>query len=156
MSNGKKKNQRIVATNRKARHEYFIDDTYEAGLVLRGTEVKSLRSGHASLVDSYASVADGEAWLHNCHIAPYEQGNRFNVESKRSRKLLLHSREIAKLAGLSSQKGMTLVPLKIYFSGSYAKVQIGVCRGKKTYDKRQAIKERDIKRQMDREIRERI
>lgn len=141
---------RVVATNRKARHEYHVLEDYEAGLVLTGTEVKSLRQGRCSLVDSYASFKDGELWLHNMHIAPYEQGNRYNVDSKRSRKLLLHRSELSRLIGAVAQKGLTIVPLKVYFSKQYVKVRIGLCRGKHAYDKRETIRRRDEERDLDR------
>ncbi|MFP4379983.1 MAG: SsrA-binding protein SmpB [Candidatus Sumerlaeia bacterium] len=143
---------RVVATNRKARHEYHIDDKWEAGIVLRGTEVKSLRQGNASIIDSYAEPDNGEIWLNNLHINPYEQGNRFNVDSKRRRKLLLNKREIKKITGLCSQKGYTLVPLRVYFKGQNAKVEIGLARGKRDYDKRQDIRERDMKRELERSM----
>ncbi len=146
---------RLIATNRKARHEYHIERVYEAGVALRGTEVKSLRQGHASLVDSYASPEGGEIWVHDMHIPPYEQGNRFNVDSKRMRKLLLHRSEINKIIGTVSQTGYTLIPLRLYFNArNRVKLELGVCRGKKAYDKRQTIKERDLDRDRDREIRD--
>jgi len=141
---------RVIATNRRARHEYEILEHYEAGLVLKGTEVKSLRQGHCSLADSYASFQRGELFLHHMEIPPYEQGNRWNVDSKRSRKLLLHADELHRLVGSVTQKGLTIVPLKVYFSKQYAKVQIALCRGKKTYDKREAIRQRDEDRELDR------
>ncbi|NQU44649.1 SsrA-binding protein SmpB [bacterium] len=141
---------RNIASNRKARYEYFVDDSWEAGMVLRGTEVKSLRHGGGSLVDSYAEVVEGEIWLNNLHIQPYEQGNRFNVETKRRRKLLLRKPEIKKITGLATQKGYTLVPLRLYFRGQHVKVEIGLCRGKKLYDKREDIRERDSRRELDR------
>ncbi|MCX8037066.1 MAG: SsrA-binding protein SmpB [Candidatus Sumerlaeia bacterium] len=141
---------RIIATNRRARHEYEILEDYEAGLVLRGTEVKSLRAGHCSLVDSYASFQNGELYLHNMDIPPYEQGNRWNVEAKRSRKLLLHRDQLRRLIGAVTQKGLTLIPLKVYFSKQYAKVQIALCRGKRTYDKRETLRRRDEERELDR------
>lgn len=141
---------RVVATNRKARHEYHIEDTWEAGIVLRGTEVKSLRHGGASVADSYAEPEGGEIWLNNLHIQPYEQGNRYNVEEKRRRKLLLRKKEIRKIVGLATQKGYTLIPLRLYFRGQHVKVELGLARGKKAYDKRQDIRERDTRREMDR------
>lgn len=146
---------RIVVTNRKARHLYHIEKTWEAGIVLCGTEVKSLRQGGGSAVDSYAEVVDGEIWLTNFHIPPYEQGNRANVESKRRRKLLLTKKEIRKIAGASSEKGHTIVPLRVYFRGQYVKVEIALARGKKDYDKRQDVRDRDQRRDMDRELRQR-
>jgi SsrA-binding protein len=146
---------RVVATNRKARHEYHIEDRWEAGIILRGTEVKSLRNGGGSIVDSYAEPDGGEIWINNLHIQHYEQGNRFNVETKRRRKLLLNKREIKKINGLATQKGYTLVPLRVYFKGQYVKVEIGLGRGKKDYDKRQDIRERDYQREMDRSFKHR-
>jgi SsrA-binding protein len=148
------KPQKNIATNRKARHEYFIEERFEAGLVLGGTEVKSLRAGRGSLVDTYAEVVEGEAWLCQCHIAPYEQGNRANTPTKRKRKLLLHGRELKRLAVKISQKGFTLIPLRLYFSGSRVKVELALCRGKKAHDKRLAIKERDEQRLMERDRRD--
>jgi SsrA-binding protein len=146
---------RVVASNRRARHDYHIERVIEAGLALHGTEVKSLREGKASLVDSYAAAEGTELWLQGVHIPPYVQGNRYNVAAVRPRKLLLHRAEIDKLLGLASQKGYTLVPLRLYFNArNRIKVEIAVCRGKHAYDKRQAIKERDIAREQHREMRE--
>ncbi|MBN1517244.1 SsrA-binding protein SmpB [Candidatus Sumerlaeota bacterium] len=147
----KNKEYRIISTNRRARHDYFIDDVVEAGIVLAGSEVKSLRLGKASLVDSYAQIEAGEAWLINCHIPPYEQANRYAQEPERKRKLLMHRKEIGRLLGKITQKGFTLIPLRLYFKGSRVKVELGLCRGKAQYDKRQAIKDRDEKRILDRE-----
>lgn len=144
-----------ITVNRKAFHDYFIDDRYEAGLMLSGTEVKSLRMGRANLQDAYAKVVNGEAWLHNLHISPFEQANRFNHEPLRTRKLLLHKREIAQLAEATQQKGLTVVPLRLYWSGGRAKCELGIGRGKKHYDKRESIKERDTKREIDRVVRSR-
>jgi len=141
----------VIATNRKARHEYEVIEEVEAGLVLRGTEVKSLRARQCSLVDSFAQFKDGELFLQNMHIAPYVQGNRFNVESKRPRKLLLHGAQLRRLVGAVAQKGLTLIPLQVYFSRQYAKVRLGLCRGKKAYDKRDSIRRRDLERDLDRE-----
>jgi SsrA-binding protein len=135
-----------VAQNRRARHDYHIEDTYEAGLVLVGTEVKSLREGRASLVDGYAAVKDGEVWLHNVHIPEYTQGTWTNHEPRRPRKLLLHREQIRKLTSKTQETGLTIVPLAVYFKDGYAKVEIGVARGKKTYDKRHSIAEREAKR----------
>lgn len=147
---------RLVAENRRARFDYAIEETIEAGLSLTGTEVKSLRQGHANLRDAHAFIRDGEIFLLNAHIAPYEHGNRMNHEPTRSRKLLLHRREIDHLEGRVRQQGMTLVPLRIYFNErGRAKVEIGLGRGKKKYDKRQTIAERDAQRQIARAIRER-
>ncbi len=145
---------KVVASNRKARHEYHLEETLEAGLVLVGSEVKSLRLGRASLTDSYATVERGEVYLHNMHISPYEQANRFNHEPKRTRKLLLHREEIRRLAGKISQRGYTLVPLRVYFRGGRAKVEIALARGKKIYDKRRDIAERDARRAIDRALKE--
>ena len=145
----------LIAQNKKAYHDYFVDDTYEAGISLFGTEVKSVRQGKVNLKDSYVSVKTGEAFLIGAHISPYEKGNIFNRDPLRSRKLLLHKREISKLIGLTSQEGYTLIPLKMYFKGSYVKVLLGVCRGKKNYDKREDIARRDAKRDMDRALKER-
>lgn len=153
MSKGKDTNS-TVAQNKKAYHDYFVEETYEAGLSLFGTEVKSVRAGKVNLKDSYISVKTGEAFLLGMHISPYEKGNIFNRDPLRSRKLLLHKREIAKLIGLSQQDGYTLIPLKLYFKGSYVKVLVGVCRGKKNYDKRSAIAERESKRRIDRAMKE--
>jgi SsrA-binding protein len=141
---------RVIAQNRRASHDYFILDTVEAGLVLAGTEVKSLRHGKASLAEAYATVENGEVWVLQLHIPPYEQGNRWNLEPTRRRKLLLHRGEIDKLAKAVAQKGQTLIPLKLYFARGYAKLLIGVGKGKKTHDKRQTIAERDAKREIQR------
>jgi SsrA-binding protein len=142
-----------VAVNRQARHRYNLLDKWEAGLVLTGTEVKSLRGGNVQLKDGYASVRDGEVWLHNVHIPPYAPATRENHEPERSRKLLLHRREIERLIGKSKQKGLTLVPTRLYFKGPHAKVEIALARGKDVGDKRQALKEREMKREMERAIR---
>lgn len=146
---------KIAAENRKARHDYHIHETYEAGIVLTGTEVKSLRAGKANLKDSYARVENNEVFLHNLHISPYEQGNRFNHEPLRTRKLLLHRFEINKLIGKVREKGYALVPLKLYFSRGKVKVDLALATGKKLYDKRDDMAERDAKREMDRAFRER-
>ena len=151
-----KKANTTIAENKKAYHDYIVDDTYEAGISLFGTEVKSVRQGKINLKDSYVAVKTGEAFLIGAHISPYEKGNIFNRDPLRSRKLLLHRREINKLIGLTQQEGYTLIPLKVYFKGSYVKVLLGLCRGKKNYDKRDAIAERDAKRQMDRALKERM
>lgn len=148
-------NIKIVSENRKARHDYHIHETYEAGLVLTGTEVKSLRAGKANLKDSYARIDNGELLLHQMHISPYDQGNRFNHEPLRTRKLLMHRMEINKLIGKTKEKGFALVPLKLYFTRGKAKIELGLATGKKTYDKRQDIAERDAKRDIDRELRSR-
>lgn len=138
---------RVVATNRKARHDYTVLETVEAGIVLTGTEVKSLRQGNANLTDSYAMVKNGEAWLLGTHVSPYEHGSYSNVNPRRDRKLLLHRKEIRKLAARTSETGVTLIPLRLYFtSTNIAKVLLGVCRGKREYDRRQDIAERDARR----------
>lgn len=138
---------RVVATNRKARHDYTVLETIEAGIVLTGTEVKSLRQGNANLTDSYAMVKNGEVWLLGTHVSPYERGSYSNVNPRRDRKLLLHRKEIRKLAGRSSETGVTLIPLRLYFtSTNIAKVLLGVCRGKREYDRRQDIAERETRR----------
>ncbi|SFR03332.1 SsrA-binding protein SmpB [Desulfoscipio geothermicus] len=142
-------------TNRKARHEYHVDETYEAGIALTGTEIKSIRAGKANLQDSYARVENGELILYNMHISPYEQGNRFNHEPKRPRKLLMHKREIMRLLGQTREKGFSLIPLKLYFKNSWVKVELALARGKKKYDKREDIAARDAKREMDRAMKNR-
>ena len=146
----KERGQKVVATNRKARHDYTIEDTYEAGLVLTGTEVKSLREGRASLVDGYAFVEYGEAWLDAVHIPEYNQGTWTNHPPRRKRKLLLHKAQILKIHNKTNEGGYTLVPLKIYFSDGRAKVEIAVAKGKREYDKRQALRERQDNREADR------
>lgn len=146
---------KTIATNRKAYHDYFIDETYEAGIELKGTEVKSLRAGRANLKDSYATIKDGEAFVVGLHISPYEQGGIYNVDPDRTRKLLLHKREIRSLIGKTREKGYTLVPTKLYFKGRHAKLELGLGRGKKLYDKRRAMAEKDARREMERELRER-
>ena len=150
------KNEKVVATNRKAYHDYFIEEKFEAGIMLTGTEVKSLREGRANLQDSYASVKDGEAFLYHCHISPYSHGNLMNHDPLRVRKLLLHKKEIHKLLGKTQQKGLTLVPLRIYFSErGKAKVELGLAKGKKLYDRRDTIKAREAGREVQRAIKER-
>lgn len=146
--------EKIMAQNKTARLNYFIDDTYEAGIVLVGTEVKSIREGRLNLKDSYALVKEGEVWLHEMHVSPYSHGNRYNHDPLRVRKLLLHSREIKRLYGKSREKGLTLVPLKVYFKRGKVKVEIGVGRGKKLYDKREDMKLGDDRRDMQRALRE--
>jgi SsrA-binding protein len=136
----------VVANNRKARHLYHILETLEAGLVLTGTEVKSLRAGRANLGDAYAMVENGEVWLMKLHISPYEQGNQFNHEPLRKRKLLVHRRDIQRLIGKTQEKGLTLIPLKLYFRGGWAKVELGLAKGKKSHDKREDIAKRDAVR----------
>lgn len=142
-----------ISVNRRAYHEYSIGDKYEAGIALVGTEVKSLRLGRANLQDAYARVVNGECFLYNAHISPFEQGNRFNHDPVRPRKLLLHKREISALHAASQQKGLSLVPLRMYWHEGRAKVEIGVGRGKKLYDKREAIKQRETRRDVERAVR---
>lgn len=146
---------KIACQNRKAYHDYAIEETIEAGIQLLGTEVKSLRDGKANLNDSYVIIKESEAFLFNCHISPYTHGNIMNHEPMRTRKLLLHRKEIERLIGKIRQKGFTLIPLKIYFKGSYAKVEIGLAKGKKTYEKREATKEREAKRTIERVMKNR-
>jgi len=141
---------KVIATNRRAFHDYFIDDKFEAGLVLTGTEIKSVREGRVNLRDAYAVIDRGEAWLLNADIAPYEHGNRYNHEPKRARKLLLHKKEIAELAGRVTQKGYTVIPLQVYLKDGRAKVELGLGHGKRQYDKREAIARRDAQREIDR------
>jgi len=140
--------RKLIAQNKKARHDYHIDETYEAGLALVGTEVKSLRAGRASLVDAYGRIKDGEVWLEGAHIPEYDQGSWTNHEPRRSRKLLLHRAEIAKLIGKTKESGLTLVPLSLYFKDGKAKVEIALARGKKAYDKRQTLAARDAAREI--------
>ena len=144
---------KIVARNRKARHEYDLIESIEAGIVLQGTEVKSLRNGKASLEESYAGIERDEVWLYGCDIPEYLQANRMNHKPKRPRKLLLHRSEIDKLIAKASEKGLTLIPLKVYFKDGIAKVEICVARGRKSYDKREALKKQDARRDMDRALR---
>jgi SsrA-binding protein len=145
--------KRIVINNRRARHEYFIEDTYVAGIVLVGTEVKSLRAGKANMNDAFAKVdKEGEIWLHHFHISPHDEGNRYNVDPIRNRKLLLRKAEINKLLGLMQQKGLTLVPLSLFFERGFAKLEVGIGRGKKLYDKRESIAERDRNREAQRQL----
>ncbi|MEI8057307.1 MAG: SsrA-binding protein SmpB [Actinomycetes bacterium] len=143
---------KLIAQNKKARYDYFIEATYEAGLVLTGTEVKALRAGRASLVDGYALIKDGEVWLHNVHIPEYSQGTWTNHAPRRQRKLLLRKDEISKLVGKTKEGGLTIVPLSLYFKNGYAKVEIALARGKKNYDKRQTMAERDAKKETARAI----
>ena len=156
MSKQKEMSEKPVATNRKAFHDYFIEERYEAGIMLQGTEVKSLREGRVNLQDSYASVRGSEVFLHQCHISPYSLGNMMNHDPTRVRKLLLHKTEIHKLLGKTQQKGLTLIPLRIYFSKrGYAKVELGLAKGKKLYDRRETIKSREAGREVQRAIKER-
>lgn len=148
----KDNNTKLIAENRKAYHEYFIEDRMEAGIELAGTEVKSIRLGQINMGDSYAAISNGEIWLYSLHISPYEQGNRFNKDPLRTRRLLMHKREIMKLFGIVRQEGLTLVPTKVYFKNGRVKIEIGLARGKKNYDKRDA----DSKKQATREIEKRL
>ncbi len=150
----KKQGSKIIAQNKKAWHDYFVDEKYEAGIALFGTEVKSIRCGAVNLKDSYCSFKNGELYVVGMHVSPYEKGNIFNREPLRDRKLLMHKREIMKLGGLVSQKGYTLIPLSLYFSGKNVKVEVGLCRGKKLYDKRDSIAEKQVNREMDRRVKE--
>ncbi len=147
--------ERVVATSRKASHLYEILETFEAGLVLRGTEVKSLREGHVNFKDSYALVEGGEAWLVGCHISPYRHGSDANHDPERPRKLLLHRGEITRLVGKVQERGLTLVPLRLYFKDGRAKLELGLARGRKLHDKRRAIREREMRREMDKAVRDR-
>jgi SsrA-binding protein len=151
----KQDERKTIAVNRKARHEYFIEETCDAGIALVGTEVKSIRAGRVNMQDSYVRIDDGEAWVHNMHISPYEQGNRWNVEPRRVRKLLLHKREIARLMGKFQERGLAIVPLSLFLDHGYVKVEVGVGRGKKMYDRREAIAEREVERDRRRELSER-
>lgn len=145
--------QRDIAVNRRARHEYFIEESHEAGIVLSGSEVKSLRAGKAQLKDSYAQIKHGEIWLLNAHISEYAAAAQFGHEPTRARKLLLHRREIDRLTGKVKEQGLTLIPLRLYFKHGHAKVELGLARGKKLYDKRASIKERETRREVDRAMR---
>lgn len=144
---------KTICLNRKAFHDYYIDDSIEAGLVLTGTEVKSMRQGKVSIRDAYARAEDGELWLVNAHIAQYQQGNRYNHQPTRRRKLLLHRDQISNLVGKTTRKGLTLVPLKLYFKNGVAKVELGLARGKKLYDKRAVLAQRQAQRQMEQALR---
>ncbi|MDD2233650.1 MAG: SsrA-binding protein SmpB [Desulfitobacteriaceae bacterium] len=146
---------KVIAKNRKAFHDYFIEERIEAGIILTGTEIKSVRNSRVNLKDCYARIENGEVWLYQMHISPYEQGNRFNHDPLRKRKLLLHHAEIAKLTGKIQLQGLTLIPLKIYLKHGLAKIELAVCRGKKNYDKRQDMAEKDAKREIERHLRER-
>ena len=145
---------KVFATNRKAYHDYHVLESLEAGLALTGTEIKSVRAGRVNLREGYARVQDGEIWLYNTHISPYEQGNRYNHEPTRPRKLLLHKGEIGRLTGKSQEQGLTLVPLRMYERRGHAKVELAVVRGKRQYDKREAIARRDAQREVDRAVKE--
>ena len=155
MAENKKEAQKIIAQNKKAYHDYFVEERYEAGIALAGTEVKSIRAGGVNLKDSYCSFEKGEIFALGMHISPYEHGNIFNTDPLRPKKLLMHHREILKLQGLVQQKGLTLVPLSLYFSGSHVKVELGLCRGKKLYDKRETDAKRSAERDIDRHMKDR-
>ena len=144
--------KKLIAQNKKGRHDYFVDEIFEAGLVLMGTEVKSLRAGRATLTDGYAEVIDGEIWLHGIHIPEYNEGSWTNHEPRRKRKLLMNKREISKLIGTLKEGGMTLIPLSLYFKDGKAKVEMGLARGKKAHDKRSALMEKQASREVDREL----
>lgn len=146
---------KIITQNKKAFHDYFVEETLEAGILLQGTEVKSLREGKANLKDSYVIVKDGEVFLLNCHISPYSHGNIMNHDPLRTRKLLLHKKEITKLQGKAAQKGYSLIPLKLYFKGSHVKVEVGLAKGKKQYEKRETIKKREADREIARAMKSR-
>ena len=150
----KKQTSKVIAQNKKAYHEYFVEEKYEAGISLFGTEVKSIRAGAVNLKDAYCSFKNGELFVLGMHISPYEKGNIFNREPLRERKLLMHRRELNKLFGVVSQKGLTLVPLSLYFSGKNVKVEVGLCRGKKLYDKRDVAADKAASREMDRRMKE--
>lgn len=152
---GKSSGKKIIASNRKAYHDYFVEETIEAGIELCGTEVKSVRAGTVNLKDSWCTVQNGEMVLRGMHISPYEHGNIFNRDPMRERRLLLHKREIMRLFGLQKQQGLAIIPLSLYFSGSLVKVELGLCRGKKLHDKREAQAERDSKRDIERAMKER-
>ena len=147
---------KVVAENRQARFEYFILDSYETGIVLKGDEVKSIRQGAVNLKDSFGIINKGEVFLRNCHITPYKKGSYFNSEARRDRKLLLKRSEIAKLSGKVNEKGLTLIPLKIYLKGSLIKLELGLCQGKKLYDKRETLKQRTQEREAQRAVKEYI
>ncbi|WP_413378524.1 SsrA-binding protein SmpB [Alkalihalobacillus sp. 1P02AB] len=150
-----KHESKIIAQNKKANHDYFIEETFEAGMVLQGTEIKSIRAGRMNLKDSFARVSNGEVFLHNAHISEYEQGNRYNHDPVRARKLLLKKKQIDMLIGSTKQQGYSIVPLKVYIKNGYAKVLIGLAKGKKNFDKRETLKRKDAKREVERALRER-
>ena len=154
MPQAKKTQSKIIAQNKKAWHDYFVDEKYEAGIALFGTEVKSIRMGAVNLKDSYCSLKGGELFIVGMHISPYEKGNIFNRDPLREKKLLMHKKEIMKLGGLVAQKGFTLVPLSLYFSGSRVKVEVGLCKGKKLYDKRESIAKHDADREIERKMKD--
>ena len=141
---------KVIAQNKKARHDYFIEETYEAGIVLQGTEIKSIRAGRVNLKDSFARIQKGEVFLYNMHISPYEHGNRYNHDPLRTRKLLLHKKEIHKLFGKTKEQGYSLIPLKLYIKNGYAKILLGLAKGKKKWDKREDLKRKEAKREIER------
>ena len=151
----KKKGMKLIANNKKAFHDYFIEDTYEAGIELTGTEIKSIRAGNCNIKDSYAIIRNKEVFLINMFVSPYKEGNIFNHQETRTRKLLLHKKEINKLEEKIEQQGLTLIPIKLYFKNNKLKVELAVCRGKNNYDKRETIKERDIKRSIEKQTKNR-
>ena len=148
--------RQTIAVNRRARHDYEILETYDAGIVLTGTEIKSVRAGRVALRDAYAAIENGQAWLHDMHISPYDPGSRSNPEAKRSRKLLLHRRQINRLLGRTIERGLTIIPLRVYLQRGYAKVELGLGRGKREYDKRRAIAEREAQREAERALADRL
>ncbi|WAA11169.1 SsrA-binding protein SmpB [Fervidibacillus albus] len=145
---------KVVAQNKKAYHDFFIEETYEAGIVLKGTEIKSIRAGRVNLKDAFARIEKGEVYLYNMHISPYEQGNRFNHDPLRTRKLLLNKREIAKLIGETKEAGYSLIPTKLYLKNGFAKLELALAKGKKKYDKREDLKKKEAKREIERAFRE--
>ena len=155
VSSLEKQSVKVMARNREAYHEYFVEEEFEAGIELMGTEAKSIRAGTLNLKDAWCGIKDGELLLHQMHISPYDHGNRFNPDPRRVRRLLMHKREIMRLLGKVKQDGYSLIPLSVYFKGSRVKVNIGLCKGKKLHDKRQAAAERDAKRQIERAMKER-
>jgi len=146
---------KVVAQNKKARHDYHIEDTFETGMVLTGTEIKSIRAGKANLKDSFARIQNGEIFLHNMHVSPYEQGNRYNHDPLRTRKLLLQKKQISKLIGITKEQGYSLVPLRMYLKNGFAKLELALAKGKKLYDKRETLKKKDAQREVERAFRER-
>ena len=155
MSKAKTDGIKLIANNKKARHDYFVEDSFEAGIVLHGTEVKSLRQGHCSIKESFVDIDNGEVFIHQMHISPYEKGNIFNKDPLRPKKLLMHKSEIRKLVGKIAEQGYTLVPVEVYFKGSLVKVQIALAKGKKLYDKRQDIVRKDMRREAERDFKTR-
>lgn len=150
-----REDKRVIAANKKAWHDYFVDEAFEAGIELCGTEVKSVRMGRVNLKDAWCDISDGQMYVRGMHISPYEKGNIFNKDPIRARKVLMHKREIMRLFGVMKQQGITIIPLELYFKGPFVKLEVGVCRGKKLYDKRDDMAKRDAKREIDRSIKER-